>query len=102
MRETYKTWDEWVKETKKEENNIVGGIFDGQVLDAKGIEAITKLPTKQELMGQTAVLLKALPTKLARTLHEAGAQRLAKVTKQAAGQKLVNAVKAVETSGKLS
>ena len=96
MRETYKTWDEWIKETKKEENHIVGGIFDGQALDQKGVEAITKLPTKQELMGTTAVLLKALPTKLARTLHQAGAQRLASVTKQAAGQKLVQAVKAME------
>ena len=68
-------------------------------MDKKGIEAITKLPTKQELMQQTAIMLKALPTKLARSLNQAGAQRLAKVTKQAAGQKLVQAVKAVE--GKL-
>jgi hypothetical protein len=50
-------------------------------------------------MGQTAMLIKQLPTKLARSLNNAGAQRLAKVTKQASGQKLVQAVKAME--GKL-
>ena len=83
----------------QEDNDIVGGVFEGEYLDKKGIEAVTKLPTKQELMGTTATLLKVLPTKLARTLNNAGAQRLAKVTKQAAGQKLVQAVKAVE--GKL-
>ena len=96
MRDTFKTWDDWVQETKQEDNEILGGMFEGQCLDKKGIEAVTKLPTKQELMQTTAVLLKALPTKLARSLNEAGAQRLAKVTKQAAGQKLVQAVKQVE------
>lgn len=80
----------------QEELEVVGGVFDGQVLDRKGVEAVTKLPTKQELMGQTAIMLKALPTKLARTLHEAGAGRLARATKQASGQKLVQAVKAME------
>ena len=100
LRETFETWNSWVKETnKEEENGIVGGVFEGQLLDFKGIEAVTKLPTKQELMGQTAVLLKQIPSKLARALNNAGAERLAKVTKQAAGQKLVQAVKAVE--GKL-
>jgi len=96
VRETYDTWNDWVKETKNENLDIVGGVFEGELLDKKGIEAITKLPTKQELMGQTAVLLKAMPTKLARLLNEAGAQRLARVAKQASGQKLVQAVKAVE------
>jgi large subunit ribosomal protein L10 len=96
MRETYKTWNDWVEETNREEVEIVGGVFEGQCLDKKGIEAVTKLPTKQELMATTATLLTVLPTKLARTLNNAGAQRLAKVTKQAAGQKLVQAVKAME------
>ena len=68
----------------------------GECLDPKGVDAITKLPTKQELMGQTATLLKVLPAKLARTLNAAGAGRLARATKQASGQKLVQAVKAME------
>ena len=71
-------------------------MFEGEVLDKDGVVAITKLPTKQELMGTTASLLKALPTKLARSLNEAGALRIARVTKQASGQKLVQAVKAME------
>ena len=83
----------------QEEYDIVGGVFDGQMLDKKGVIQITKLPTKQELMGQTAMLIKQLPTKLARSLNNAGAQRLAKVTNQASGQKLVQAIKAME--GKL-
>ena len=69
------------------------------MLDKKGVIQITKLPTKQELMGQTAMLIKQLPTKLARSLNNAGAPRLAKVTNQASGQKLVQAIKAME--GKL-
>jgi len=96
IRETVETWNDFISETKKEDNAIVGGMFEGQVLTPEGIEAVTKLPTKQELMGQTAMLVKALPTKLARLLNEAGAQRIAKVTKQASGQKLVQAIKAVE------
>ena len=103
MRDTVETWTDFVKGIDKDETNgIVGGMFEGQVLDPKGVVAVTKLPTKQELMGQTAIMLKAMPTKLARALNQAGAQRLARVTKQAAGQKLVQAVKAVEDSGKLS
>lgn len=96
MRETVDTWNDWVDETKKEENGIVGGMFEGEALDAKGVTAVAKLPTKQEMMGKTAILLKALPTKLARTLDQAGAQRLAKVTKEAAAGKLVRAVSAME------
>jgi len=96
MRPAVDTWVDFIKETKYEDNDIVGGVFEGKLLDKKGVIAITKLPTKQELMGTTATLLKALPTKLARSLNQAGAQRLAKVTKQASGQKLVQAVKAME------
>merc|ERR1719331_820183 len=46
VRTTYETWNDWVAETKQEENAIVGGIFEGELQDAKGLEAITKLPTK--------------------------------------------------------
>jgi len=96
MRPTVETWNDFIDDTKKEESEIVGGIFEGELLDKDGVVAITKLPTKQEQMQMTAVLLKALPTKLARSLNQAGAQRLAKVTKQASGQKLVQALKQVE------
>ena len=64
------------------------------MLDAKGVEAISKLPNKQELMGQVATLLTVLPSKLGRSLNAAGAQRLARGVKEAAGSKMVRAVKA--------
>ena len=99
LRVTVDTWNDWVKETKVEENEIIGGVFEGERLDPKGIIAVTKLPTKQELMQNTAIVLKKKPQKLASALNQAGAQRIAKVTNQAAGQKLVQAVKQVE--GKL-
>eukprot|EP00967_Tisochrysis_lutea_P142372 scaffold262917_cov30-Tisochrysis_lutea.AAC.2 len=62
-------------------------------MDADGVEAVTKLPTKQELMQKTAFLLKSLPAKLARALDEAGAVRIARGLEQARGQKMVRAVK---------
>jgi len=96
VRDTVETWNKFVDESKLEGNVIVGGMFEGQVLDAKGIEAVTKLPTKQELMGQTASLLKALPTKLARTLKAADATRVARAIKEAQGQKLGRAVAAMK------
>merc|ERR1719440_2278487 len=49
VRVTFDTWSDFIKDTKKEEHQIVGGMFEGQVLDYDGIEAVTKLPTKQEL-----------------------------------------------------
>lgn len=80
----------------QEQHDIVGGVFEGKPLDKDGVVAITKLPTKQELMEKTARLLKVLPSNLATTLHQAGAQRLARATKEAAGAKVARAVKAVE------
>jgi len=96
MRPAVDTWSEWIKETKIEENDIFGGVFGGQLLDKDGVVEVSKLPTKQELMGTTATLLTVLPTKLARGIKQAGAQRLAKAAKLAGGQKLVQAVKAME------
>jgi len=97
VRATVKVWDDFISENKAlEDNAILGGMFEGEILDAKGIEAVTKLPTKQELMGQTAMLLKALPTKLARSVKGADAGRIAKAIKEAQGQKLARAVDAMK------
>ena len=68
-------------------------MFDAEVLDADGIDAVSKLPTKQELMGTTAVLLKAMPQKLARLLKEASGQKLARGVQEARGTKMARAVK---------
>ena len=40
------------------------------MLDAKGVDAISKLPTKQELMQSTAVAIKQTSVKLARVLKQ--------------------------------
>merc|ERR1712106_999103 len=81
-----------------EEKDIIGGAFDGTVLDAKGVDAISKLPTKQELMQSTAVAIKQTSVKLARVLKQAGAaQRIAKGVKEAQGSKLARAVNAMST-----
>ena len=50
----------------------------------------------QELMATTAALLKAMPTKLARGVKGAGAERIARALKEAQGQKLGRAVNAMK------
>ncbi|CAM9653166.1 unnamed protein product [Choristocarpus tenellus] len=53
---------------KKEELAIKNGIYEGQNLDADGVIAISKLPSKQELMQRLAVALNSVPTKLGRSI----------------------------------
>jgi len=96
IREAVECWDGFIKETKKEDNAILGGVFEGKFLDPAGIEAVTKLPTKQELMGTLAALLVAMPTKVARGVKGAGAERIARALKEAQGQKLGRAVNAMK------
>ena len=93
MKDGIKSWKDWVKENKKD-NEIVGGIFEGKILDKKGVEAVSKLPTKRDLMQKTALLLKGLPAKIAKGLKQADATRIARGIKQAQGTKLGRAVKA--------
>merc|ERR1719331_371785 len=92
LRESVELWGDWTEKYKKK-SEIIGGVFDAEVLDADGIEAVSKLPTKQELMGTTAVLLKAMPQKLARLLKEASGQKLARGVQEARGTKMARAVK---------
>lgn len=47
---------------------IRAGVFDGSVLDGPGVLAISKLPTKQELMQRLAIALNSVPTKLGRSI----------------------------------
>jgi len=60
---------------------LQGGVFEGSSLDPKGVVAVGKLPTKQELYQQIAV-----------SLQMAGAQGIAVRLKKAAGGKLVKAI----------
>ena len=50
------------KVAKGEEKFIIkGGYVDGQALDAKGVEALSKMPTKDELRSSFLALLVAAP-----------------------------------------
>lgn len=53
------TQEAWQKPLK-------AGVFAGQILDGPGVLAISKLPTKQELMQRLAVAIKSVPTRLGR------------------------------------
>merc|ERR1719502_1015129 len=86
MRDAVDTWTDFAKENKKEDGEIVGGLFGGDLLDEKGVIAVSKLPTKQELMGQTAIMLKKMPATIAQRLKAADATRIARVIKEAQGQ----------------
>ncbi len=47
---------------------IKGGYFDGQLLDAKGVESLATMPGKDELRASLLMTLMAAPTELVRTL----------------------------------
>lgn len=59
---------------------IIGGALGTQMLDAKGVEALAKLPSLDEIRSRLIGLLQAPATKLARVL-QAPAQDLVGVTK---------------------
>ena len=90
LRETLDGYDDWVKENNLAETyGVKGGTSEGKVLDAKGVKAFAKLPTKLELMA-----------KIAGSIQMAGAQGIAIRLKNASGQKLAKAIKlAVATEG---
>jgi large subunit ribosomal protein L10 len=52
-----------------EKLGLKGGVVEGEVLDAKGIEALSKLPSKLELRGMLAGTLQAPLRNVAGTLY---------------------------------
>ena len=80
---TLKAYNSFVKDTgKKESHPLLGGVVEGTKYDAKGIEAIGKLPSKQELYARIAGSIKAVPTKVARVI-KAPNSKLARAIKLA-------------------
>lgn len=78
-----KAWNAFTKETgKKETHSILGGVVEGTEYDAKGVEAIGKLPSKKELYAKIAGGIKAVPTKVARVI-KAPNSKLARAIKLA-------------------
>ena len=61
-----KEMTKWAKEV--DEFQIKGGTVDGQVLDAKGVDDLSKSPSRLELIGQIAGLVLSPGAKLAGAL----------------------------------
>lgn len=57
---------------KKESHSVTGGIIEGLAYDADGVEAISKLPSKIELITKIAGAIKAVPTKVAKVVKAPG------------------------------
>lgn len=51
--------------------HIRSAVFEGKVLTPEQITALSKLPSKEQLLSQLCGLLAAVPTKLVRTLNAA-------------------------------
>lgn len=66
LKPAIKAYTKFAKENKRDP--ILGGAFESSLYDRDGVEKLGELPTKQELYQKTAILIKAVPTKLARTV----------------------------------
>jgi large subunit ribosomal protein L10 len=53
---------------------ILGGGIAGQVLDTQGVDALSKMPSLNELRGTLVGMLQAPATKIAQVLQASGAQ----------------------------
>ena len=70
---TVKSWNAFCKTAQLlESHQILGGNIEGINYDLAGVTAISKLPTKKELIAQIAGGIKAVPTKLARVVKAPG------------------------------
>lgn len=58
-----KAYQSFQKDTKKTE--LRGGVMEGRALNSDDLEAITQLPSKEELIARIAGAINAIPTKLA-------------------------------------
>eukprot|EP00557_Chaetoceros_sp_GSL56_P000533 CAMPEP_0176490688 /NCGR_PEP_ID=MMETSP0200_2-20121128/8006_1 /TAXON_ID=947934 /ORGANISM="Chaetoceros sp., Strain GSL56" /LENGTH=221 /DNA_ID=CAMNT_0017888015 /DNA_START=19 /DNA_END=684 /DNA_ORIENTATION=+ len=57
---------------KKETHDFLGGVIEGVAYDQSGVIAISKLPSKIELITKIAGSIKAVPTKVARAIKAPG------------------------------
>lgn len=86
-----KAYKAFSKDTNKTE--LRGGVMEGQALNQDQVDALTELPTKEELMARIAGALNANTTKLAVGI-KAVPTKLATGVKEVPGS-LVRAIKAV-------
>ncbi len=59
---------------ENEKLQIKGAILDGQFYDTKGVEELSKLPSKEELFAKLLMLINGPATKLLRVIKEPGAK----------------------------
>ena len=84
---TIKAYNGFLKDCgKKDTHPLLGGVTEGVLYDTMGVEAIGKLPSKQELYAKIAASIKAVPTKVARVIKAPG-NKLARAIKLAADEK---------------
>lgn len=67
MKETVKVYKDFIKKEGREDE-IRGGVFDGEYYDTSGVSKVSSLPTKKELITKIAIGIKAVPTKIARSI----------------------------------
>lgn len=67
VKATLEKYAEFTKSLKRDD--IRGAMFEGNVYDAKGVEAIASLPSKKELIAKIAISIKMVPTKVARSIN---------------------------------
>ena len=68
-----KSWNSFVKEEGLgETHTILGGNVEGTNYDKAGVVAISKLPSKKELIAKIAGGIQAVPTKVARVFKAPG------------------------------
>jgi large subunit ribosomal protein L10 len=81
-----KAWESFTKESGKQEtHSISGGVIEGVAYDTAGVKAISKLPSKIELITKIAGSIKAVPTKIARVI-KANPEKLARAIKLATAE----------------
>jgi large subunit ribosomal protein L10 len=69
-----KAFNKFVKEEEMDSMTILGGNLEGTNYDAAGVVAISKLPSKKELIATIASRIQAVPTKVARVIKAPGIQ----------------------------
>ena len=65
----FKAYKAWAKEVKREAEKPKMAVMDGQSYTGKGVDQITSLPTKLELITQIAIGIKAVPTKIGKGVN---------------------------------
>jgi len=63
-----KAYQKFQKDTKKTE--FCGGVMQGQALNEQQVQAITELPSKEQLMAQIAGAINAVATQIAVGIKE--------------------------------